>query len=70
MKNRKLIAVVASAVIAILIFAGCREATRVNYNTDVEADNFNITRRIVVTNVLTDKVIYELVGNFSLLKQQ
>jgi len=57
---------VAAVLAALIFFTACTEAERVNYNVNQEADNFNVTRRIVVTNVLTDKVIYEVVGNFSL----
>lgn len=51
--------------------AGCdeREADRVSYNVSVEADNFNVTRRLVVTNVSAmagPSIIYEMVGNFSI----
>lgn len=63
--NKKIITI-AFAITLILGLVGCREADRVNYNVNKEADNFNVTRRLVVTNVLTDKVIYEVIGNFSL----
>ena len=45
---------------------GCTEVNRVSSNIGKEADNFNITRRIVVYNVRTDKLVFELIGNFSL----
>lgn len=35
-------------------------------NLSQQADNFNITRRIVVMNARTDTVLFELIGNFSL----
>lgn len=50
----------------LLILTGCTEVNRVSENIRKEADNFNITRRIVVMNARTDKVMFELVGNFSL----
>lgn len=49
-----------------LVMVGCREAQRVNWNTDLEADNFNITRRLEVINARTDTPLFELIGNFSL----
>lgn len=49
-----------------LLLTGCTEVDRVSENIRKEADNFNITRRIVVMNARTDKVMFELVGNFSL----
>lgn len=48
----------------------CTEACRVNRNLSVEADNFNITRRLSVLNMRTDKPIFELIGNFSLSNTQ
>lgn len=45
--------------------AGCREADRVTYNVSKEADSFNVTRRITVFNVRTDKVLWQMTGNFS-----
>ena len=50
----------------VLLLAGCTEVNRVSTNLGKEADNFNITRRIVVMNARTDTVMFELVGNFSL----
>lgn len=55
-------------VFAILVlFTGCedRQADRVSYNISQEADNFNVTRRLVVINGRTDKPFFELIGNFS-----
>lgn len=49
-----------------LLLTGCTEVNRVSTNLGKEADNFNITRRIVVMNARTDTVMFELVGNFSL----
>lgn len=45
---------------------GCTQVDRVSSNLGKDADNFNITRRIVVYNARTDKIIFELIGNFSL----
>lgn len=50
--------------------AGCsctRESNRVSYNISKEADQFNVTRRITVFNVRTDKVLWQMTGNFSTL---
>ena len=44
---------------------GCRQATRVSHNVSVEADNFNVIRRLSVLNARTDKPMFELVGAFS-----
>lgn len=44
-----------------------RESNRVSYNISKEADQFNVTRRITVFNVRTDKVLWQMTGNFSTL---
>lgn len=46
---------------------GCTEASRVSHNISQEADNFNITRRLAVINARSDKPIFELIGNFSIV---
>ena len=68
MKNRKtkFIAVVIMLAMFLCIFTGCRESERVSYNIGVEADNFNVTRRLEVLNARTDKPVFELIGNFSI----
>ena len=46
--------------------SSCTEADMVGYNVSVEADKFNVMRRITVINSRTDTIIYELEGVFSL----
>lgn len=46
--------------------AGCTEASRVGHNISNEADNFNVTRRLSVINMRSDKPLFELIGNFSI----
>ena len=62
------------AIVAILIFAalcavlaGCtqRQSARVSHNISLEADNFNVIRRLTVLNARTDKPMFELIGAFS-----
>ncbi len=64
--NKKLIPVLIIVAILGLSVVGCRESERVSYNISQEADNFNVTRRLVVINARTDKPLFELVGNFAL----
>ena len=67
MKKIKFLIVLLSIMFGILILTACqRQADRVSYNVGKEADNFNVTRRIVVYNARTDKLVFELIGNFSL----
>lgn len=48
------------------VLAGCRESDRVSYNVSQQADNFNITRRLVAINTRTDKPVLEVIGRFAI----
>ena len=62
-KNRKTIWLI--ALIMIFLF-GCRKATRVNYNLRVEADNFNIRRRVIALNTRTNEALFQVEGYISI----
>lgn len=51
-----------------LIVNGCgvRESDRVSYNISKQADNFNVTRRLTVFNMRTDKCIMQMTGKMSI----
>ena len=49
-----------------VFLTGCSKSCYASYNVSKEADNFNVYRRITVTNVRTDTVLYELTGFFSI----
>ena len=55
-------------VITILVSVGCTQADRVSMNLTQEADNFNITRKLSVINQRTDTILFQMTGNFSVLK--
>ena len=68
---RKLVMVFAVLVFAAIIaicFSGCgyRESDRVSYNISKQADNFNVTRRLTVFNMRTDKCIMQMTGKMSI----
>lgn len=54
------------ALCALLIFAGCSEADKVNSNLSKQADYFECERRITVYNARTDNVILECEGYLSI----
>ena len=64
--KKKLLALGLILTIGITSLTGCVEAGKVSHNISQEADNFNVTRRIVVINARTDKTLFEMIGNFSL----
>ena len=55
MKVKKIAVLVAMLMATVMVLTSCTEATRVNANINVQADNFNIVRRIVVINARSDK---------------
>lgn len=48
------------------MLAGCTEVGKVSYNIGIEADNFNVVRRLTVINARTDTVLLQLTGTFAL----
>jgi len=52
----------------VLISVGCSntQASKVSYNLSKEADNFNITRRLVVMNVRDNTIIMQAIGKISI----
>lgn len=64
--KKKLIALLATGLIACTALTGCTESEKVRYNISKEADNFNVTRKLTVINARTDTILLELVGTFSL----
>lgn len=65
-KSKKIFWAIMSLILCALMLTGCTQVDRVSSNIRQQADNFNITRRIVVINARTDKPVFELTGNFSL----
>lgn len=70
LKNKKILIIVAIAIL-ITIFTGCeqRQSDRVSYNLSMEADSFNVARKLTVINVRTDAVLFQITGNFSIDKE-
>lgn len=64
--KKKMIAVVVLACAIATILAGCREANRVTYNVQKDADNFNVQRQLTVLNARSDKILLQLSGRFSI----
>lgn len=67
MKNKSMKKVLlVMALMVLFVIGGCRQSNKVAYNVSQDADNFNVVRRVVVTNVRTDKVMFEVIGNISI----
>jgi PBP1b-binding outer membrane lipoprotein LpoB len=63
---KKLITIVMLLLMAIFIFAGCRQAEDVSYNLSQEADNFNVVRQITVINGITGDTLFQMTGKMSI----
>ena len=63
MKNRIFILILT---LEIIFLTGCTTADTVNYNLTKEADEFNVYRRITVTNARTDTIMLQAEGYMSL----
>lgn len=64
--NKKVKFVLLSVLALSLLLTGCTEVERVSHNIGIEADNFNVVRRLTVINARTDTVLMQLTGTFSL----
>lgn len=70
MGMKKKIVLLVLLLIIPLLLTGCmeQEADKVTRNLSLQADNFNVTRRVTVYNCRTDKILLEVVGNLSVQK--
>lgn len=64
--RKKITAGIATVLTAGLILTGCTQAERASRNVSVEADNFNVDRRLAVINTITGEPQLELIGKFSI----
>lgn len=63
--KKKILAVIVICLV-IIGCTGCRQSEKVNYNMSKEADNFNVIRRVVAINTVTDKPLIEVIGRISI----
>jgi hypothetical protein len=58
--------------VSLAFVTGCRQSERVSYNLSLEADSFNITRRLTVINTRAEdgnsSILFQMTGNFSIEK--
>jgi hypothetical protein len=53
-----------------LVLTSCqRQSDRVSYNLSLEADSFNVARKLTVINQRTDTILFQMTGNFSITKE-
>ncbi|WP_211440108.1 hypothetical protein [Corynebacterium glutamicum] len=66
MKLRKTLVAATAAITAPTLAACGTQADRASHNLSREADNFNIPRRVVMINTITDQPLMEIVGYLSI----
>lgn len=50
----------------VVLTSGCqRESDKVSYNIPRDADNFNVRRKLIVMNAITESIMFECEGVFS-----
>lgn len=66
-KNKKFIVIAVSlSLAASMLFVGCSEADKANYNISKQADYFESERKLTVYNARTDTIILETEGYMSI----
>lgn len=64
--KRNFLIVLFIIITVIITSCGVRQSERVSYNISKQADNFNVTRRLTVFNMRTDKCIMQMTGKMSI----
>jgi hypothetical protein len=68
-----IIVILLVAIMATATLAGCRESDKVSANLSLEADNFNVTRKLTVINTRAEdgntSILFQMTGNFSIEKE-
>lgn len=62
---KKIIYILTLCLITVL-FTGCSQAERVEYNLTKEADSFNIVRQLTVMNCIKGDVLFQMTGKMSI----
>ncbi len=63
---KKIIALMMTALTALVVLCGCSEAEMVSYNIAKQADYFESERKITVYNARTDTIVMEAEGYMSI----
>ena len=65
--KKKIIRVLTFLLLCVML-VGCRmrQSEKVSYNISKPADNFNVTRRLTVFNMRTDKCLLQMTGKMSI----
>jgi len=61
-----LITFICVGVICASCLVSCREANRASYNISMQADNFNVVRRVTVIDCITGDILLQMTGKMSI----
>lgn len=70
----KRLASIIMVILTIVALTGCqRQADKVSYNLSLDADNFNVARKLTVINARAEdgntSILFQMTGNFSIEKE-
>lgn len=67
MKKKIMAVILVAVLVATMMFTGCqRESERVSYNLSLQADNFNVVRKLTVINCIEGDVLFQMSGRMSI----
>jgi outer membrane lipoprotein-sorting protein len=62
--KKKIISI--AILLTVILLSSCTEADKVSENVSMEADNFNVMRRLAVINTVDGSPVFEMIGRFSI----
>lgn len=65
--RKKVLAAASMIAMAVMVFAGCSQASRVSSNLSKEANNFNDVRQLTVINCLQGDTLFQMTGKMSIV---
>lgn len=65
--RKKVLTAASMIAMAVMVFAGCSQASRVSSNLSKEANNFNDVRQLTVINCLQGDTLFQMTGKMSIV---
>ena len=65
--RKKVLTAASMIAMAVVVFAGCSQASRVSSNLSKEANNFNDVRQLTVINCLQGDTLFQMTGKMSIV---
>ena len=65
--RKKVLTAASMIAMAVVVFTGCSQASRVSSNLSKEANNFNDVRQLTVINCLQGDTLFQMTGKMSIV---